>query len=321
MAYKQLTQEQRYHLYKMNNMALQQKDMATILGVSASTICRELKRNAGKRGGYIKSAHKLTLARRENKSQRRISDDCWQVVENYIRQDFSPEQVAIRLRYLKETSPSPEWIYQYIKHNKVNGGDLYTYLRCKKKNRKRYGGRASNFSNIRNRVSIEQRPQVVDERSRFGDIEVDTVIGRQGGKVLVTLVERKSKLSLIGLSINKTAKAVKDVIISLLSSISSSIHTLTYDNGPEFAEHEAIDKALNTQGYFAHPYASWERGLNENTNGLIRQYLPKRMSFDDVSDEKIKWIMDRLNNRPRKALRGRTPNEVFFTDDRIALTS
>jgi IS30 family transposase len=320
MSYTQLTQDQRYHLYEMNNMSILQKDMATILGVSPSTISRELKRNAGKRGRYIKNAHQLALARRKNKSLRRISDECWQIVEGYLRQDYSPEQVVLRLNYLKEPSPSAEWIYQYIERDKIQGGDLHTHLRCKKKNRKRYGGSRNNC-NIRNRVSIEERPQVVDDRSRFGDIEVDTVIGRQGGKVLVTLVDRKSKLSLIGLSINKTAKAVKEVIIRLLSSLSSSIHTLTYDNGPEFAEHESIDKALNTQGYFAHPYASWERGLSENTNGLIRQYLPKRMSFDEVTGKTIKWIMDRLNNRPRKALKGRTPNEVFYTDEQIALTS
>ena len=320
MSYKQLTQEQRYHLYEMNNMSLLLKDMATILGVSAPTISRELKRNAGKRGEYIKGAHKLALARRENKSKRRISDKCWQLIEGYIRQDISPEQVVIRLNYLKQPGPSPEWIYQYIANDKAQGGDLYTHLRCKKKNRKRYGG-TRNSSNIRNRVSIEERPKVVDERSRYGDIEVDTVIGRQGGKVLVTLVERKSTLSLIGLSINKTAEPVKDVILGLLSSLSSCVHTLTYDNGPEFAEHEAIDEALKSQGYFAHPYASWERGLSENTNGLIRQYLPKKMSFDEVPEEKIQWIMDRLNNRPRKALQGQTPNEVFFADERIALAS
>jgi IS30 family transposase len=320
MSYKQLTQEQRYHLYEMNNMFMLQKDMATILGVSAPTISRELKRNVGKRGEYIKGAHKLALARRENKSKRRISDECWALVEDYLKFDVSPEQVSLRLNYLKQPTPSPEWIYQYIANDKLHNGDLYTHLRGKKKNRKRYGG-TRNSSSIRNRVSIEERPQIVDDRSRFGDIEVDTVIGRQGGKVLVTLVERKSKLSLIGLSINKTAEAVKGVIIGLLSSLSSCVHTLTYDNGPEFAQHEAIDEALKSQGYFAHPYASWERGLNENTNGLIRQYLPKKMSFDDVTEEKIQWIMGRLNNRPRKALKGQTPNEVFYADERIALAS
>lgn len=320
MSHKQLTQGQRYHLYEMNKMSLLQKDMATVLGVHPSTISRELKKNVGKRGEYIKGSHKLALARRKNKSKRRISDECWQLVEDRLKQDHSPEQVSIRCNYLNQPSPSPEWIYQYIANDKLQGGTLHTHLRCKKKNRKRYGG-TRNSSNIRNRVSIEERPKVVDERSRFGDIEVDTVIGRQGGKVLVTLVERKSKLTFIGLSINKKAESVKNVIIGLLSSLSSCIKTLTYDNGPEFAKHEDIDKALKSQGYFAHPYASWERGLNENTNGLIRQYLPKKTSFDDVSEKKIQWIMDRLNNRPRKTLQGQTPNEVFYTDERIAFTS
>ena len=161
----------------------------------------------------------------------------------------------------------------------------------------------------------------MQERSRYGDFEVDTVIGRQGGKVLVTLVERKSKLSFIGLSENKKAKSVKAVILELLKSLASGVHTLTYDNGPEFSEHKSIDKALKTQGYFADPYSSWQRGLNENTNGLIRQYLPKKMSFDYIDSKYIQWIMDRLNNRPRKALNGMTPNEVFYTEERIAFAS
>ena len=317
----QLTQPQRYHLYEMVKMEMLQKDMATILGVSASTISRELRRNCGKRGEYFKGAHALALARRENKSKRRISDEQWLIVEAYLREDFSPEQVFLRLIHLGEPTISPEWIYQYIRYNKKQGGDLHTHLRGKHKHRKKYGGERKKSHSIRNRVSISDRPAVVDERSRYGDIEADTVIGRQGGKVLVTLVERKSKLSFIGLSENKSAKAVKDVIINLLSSLASSIKTLTYDNGPEFAEHESIDSALETQGYFADPYASWQRGLNENTNGLIRQYLPKKTSFDNLTQETIEWIMNRLNNRPRKALHGMTPNEVFFSDERIAFAS
>lgn len=320
MSYKQLTQEQRYQLYRMNEMHLPQKEIAFILGVSASTISRELRRNAGKQGHYTKGAHKLALRRRYNKSRQRISPTHWRMVEAFIRQDFSPEQIAIRLKRLKHLRISHEWIYQYIHNDKRSGGDLHTHLRCKKKNRKRYGGVRNNRS-LCDRVSIEERPEVVNKRRRYGDWEVDTVIGRQGGKVLVTLVERKSKLSLIGLSINKTAQAVKDTLVHLLSSYSRYVHTLTYDNGPEFAQHKAVDKELNSQGYFARPYCSGDRGLSENTNGLIRQYLPKRSSFDHVPISKIEWIMERLNNRPRKALKGRTPNEVFFTGDRIALTT
>jgi len=134
------------------------------------------------------------------------------------------------------------------------------------------------------------------------------------------MVERKSKLSLMGLAINKTAEAVKNTILQLLKPYIPVVHTITYDNGPEFSKYQEIDQMLNSNTYFCHPFSSGERGLNENTNGLIRQYLPKRMSFDEVSTEAIKWIKDRLNNRPRKALGGKTPNEVFFSGNRIALS-
>lgn len=317
MSFKQLTHEQRYQLYRMNKMPLTQKEMAVILGVSASTISRELKRNKGKQGRYTKGAHKLALQRRKNKSRHRISCADWEMVKGYIRQEFSPEQIASWLKRWKLLNISHEWIYQYINSDKHRGGDLHTYLRCKKKNRKHYGGVRKNQS-LRDRVSIEERPDIVTKRRRYGDWEVDTVIGRQGGKVLVTLVERKSKLSIMGLAMNKTAQAIKDILVRLLCSLSSHVHTLTYDNGPEFAHHKLVDKALNCQGYFARPYCSGDRGLSENTNGLIRQYLPKGSSFDYVPDSKIEWIMERLNNRPRKTLKGRTPNEVFFRGSRIA---
>lgn len=320
MTYKQLTQDQRYQIYEMKQMQLSQKDMARILNVSDSTISRELKRNSGARGHYLKNAHQLTLKRRLGKSKPRFTQAYWQQIERYLRREVSPEQISCRLKYKKRQSISPEWIYQYIYADKQKGGTLHTHLRCKKKNRKVYGGYRK-INNIRNRVSIEKRPKIVDSRRRYGDWEVDTVIGRQGGSVLVTLVERKSKLSLMALSINKKAQTVKDTIITLLASLSSCVHTLTYDNGPEFAQHEAIDKALDSQGYFAHPFCSGERGLSENTNGLIRQYLPKKSSFDQTPAKKIQMIMDRLNNRPRKALNGRTPNEVFFSGKRIALAT
>ena len=320
MSYKQLTQEQRYQLYRMNNMSLKQKDMAIVLGVSASTISRELKNNAGKRGQYIKGAHQLALQRRRYKSKPRITASDWQLIESYLRLDFSPEQISDWLKRLKRLRISHEWIYQYIQNDKDQGGDLHKHLRCKKKNRKCYGGIRNNRSLV-GRVGIEERPEIVNSRQRYGDWEVDTVIGRQGGKVLVTLVERKSKLSLIGLAQNKTAKAVKETLLQLLNSLSNHVHTLTYDNGSEFAEHQAIDKALGSQAYFARPFCSGDRGLSENTNGLIRQYLPKRSSFDQVKQKTLNWIMNRLNNRPRKTLNARTPNEVFFKATKIALMS
>ena len=320
MSHKQLTQEQRYQLYRMNGMSIKQKKMALILGVSASTVSRELRRNKGRQGRYTKGAHKLALDRRKHKSKPRIRPADWKMVEGFLQQDFSPEQVSDWFKRWKLLTISYEWIYQYIHNDKQRGGALHTHLRCKKKNRKRYGGVRKNQS-LSDRVSIEDRPAIVNKRKRYGDWEVDTIIGRQGGKVLVTLVERKSKLSIIGLAMNKTAQAVKETLVHLLSSLSSHVHTLTYDNGPEFAQHKEVDTVLKSQGYFARPYCSGDRGLSENTNGLIRQYLPKRSSFDEVPQSKIEWIMERLNNRPRKTLKGRTPNEVFFRGSRIAFTT
>ncbi|MGK0270672.1 MAG: IS30 family transposase [Cocleimonas sp.] len=312
---KQLTQEQRYQLWRLNKMSYLQKEVAEIMGVSASTISRELQKNCNQFGRYTKNAHQISLGRRRLKSKPRINQEQWQLVEAYIRQDFSPEQAFLRLEYEGRLKVSHEWIYQYITLDKLRDRNPHTHLRCKKKNRKRYGGIRNNRS-LCDRVGIEERPDVVNQR--YGDWEVDIVIGRQGGKVLVTLVERKSKLSLIGLAENKTAQAVKETLLKLLSSISTYVHTLTYDNGPEFAQHKVIDKRLNSQGYFARSYCSGDRGLSENTNGLIRQYLPKRSSFDNVCQSYIENIMKRLNNRPRKTLKARTPNEVFFDATKIA---
>ena len=151
-------------------------------------------------------------------------------------------------------------------------------------------------------MPIDERQEVVEARSRIGDWEADTVIGKLGGAVLVTLVERRSRLSLIALAPNKTAKAVKAAILKVLQPLSAQVHTLTYDNGKEFAYHMEIAKVLKANGYFAHPYHSWERGLNENTNGLIRQYLPKGTDFNKLTDKQVLEIMDKLNNRPRKCL-------------------
>lgn len=320
MAHKQLTQDQRYHLYRMLQTELKQYQMADILGVDPSTISRELKLNSGKRGNYLKNAHCLTLARRKGKVKPRIPFEQWSRVEYWLEHDFSPEQVSDWLEDREDIHISHEWIYQYIKKDRRNGGKLYSHLRGKSSHRKKYGS-TWNKSVLGERLSIKERPEFINQRKYYGDWEVDTVIGRQGGVVLVTLVERKSKLCRIGLATNKTAQAVKETMLELLSKVSSFVHTLTYDNGPEFARHREIDKKLQSQAYFARPYCSGDRGLNENTNGLIRQYLPKRSSFDDITQDTIDFIMYRLNNRPRKTLKVRTPNEVFYQGTNIAFDS
>lgn len=309
--YAQLTQEQRYQIEALLEAGHNQTEIATVLNVNKSTISRELKRNKGKRGYRPKQAHGLTVERRQDKVKPRITDEHWLWVEQLLCEDWSPEQISLWLSSADRCSVSHEWIYLYVYEDKRQGGKLHSHLRCQKKRKKRYGSN-DRRGQIKGRISIDERPVIVDTRSRIGDWEVDTVIGRPGGSVLVTLAERKSRLSLIQLSPDKSAQSVKEAMLKLLKPIASQVHTLTYDNGKEFAHHQEISENLNAKGFFAHPYHSWERGLNENTNGLIRQYLPKGSSFDKLTEMDIQNIMNKLNNRPRKCLGIKTPNQVFF---------
>jgi IS30 family transposase len=183
-------------------------------------------------------------------------------------------------------------------------------LRCQKARRKRYGGRERRGT-VPNQVSIEQRPAIVGAREWFGDWEADLVIGAGQQQALVTINERKSR-SLIGHVTRKTAQAVSDAMVSLLMPFADLVHTLTTDNGKKFAQHECIASELGADFFFAHPYGSWERCANENMNGLIRQFFPKKMSFDSITPEEITFAVNKLNHRPRKCLGFRTPHEVFM---------
>ena len=310
-AYPRLNEGQRNQLYALKKAGFTQRAIADQIGVHKSTVCRELKRNTGLRGYRPKQAHRLACARRSQITRSRILDATWTGVEKMIREDWSPEQVNGHLKATGEPCVSPEWIYQHIYVDKSQGGDLHTHLRCQKKRRKRYGS-AERRGQIKNRVSIESRPKVVDLRSRVGDWEADTVIGKQGHSVLVTLVERKTRFTVAIKAANKTAQAVTDVICDNLMPYQDRVLTLTYDNGREFAYHEEIARELSAEGFFAHPYHSWERGLNENTNGLIRQYIPKGKDMDDLSDEEVAKIIEKINSRPRKCLGFKTPNQLFL---------
>jgi len=309
--YTQLTREERYQISALKTAGQSKAQIAKILGRHKATIGREMARNCGLRGYRPRQADSLAINRRQEKITRRISSETWTRVEELLREHWSPEQVSRWLRQEESLQVSPEWIYQYVLHDKRTGGDLYRYLRCQKQRKKRYGV-PDRRGQLKGRVSIDERPEVVNERSRIGDWEADTVIGKQGGAVLVTLVERKTRWSMIGKASDRTAKKVRAVIIKRLLPMTSHVKTLTYDNGKEFALHQEIDKELQSNGYFAHPYHSWERGLNENTNGLIRQFFPKGKDLSEVTDEEIQRVMDKLNNRPRKCLGFKTPNQVFF---------
>lgn len=203
-------------------------------------------------------------------------------------------------------------MYQLIYEDKANGGDLYQYLRIvSKPYRKRYG-HYDRRGKIKNRVDIDERPAIVDKRSRIGDWEGDTIVGKGRKSAMLTLVERKTLYTIIMRLTGKRADLLAKAAIAGMKALKSKVKTITFDNGLEFADHETIAKGLKADVYFAHPYASWERGINENTNGLIRQYFPKGTDFTTVTDSQIKHVMDRLNNRPRKTRGCRSPNELFM---------
>ncbi|MDZ7802816.1 IS30 family transposase [Thiohalophilus sp.] len=309
--YAQLTQEQRYQIQAYMKAGFNQTQTANFIGVDKSTVSREVRRNRGRRGYRAQQAHRFCLERRADKAQSRIESATWHHVRRLLREDWSPEQIGLWLAKEAGLSVSHESIYLYVLADKQAGGSLYRHLRCQKQRKKRYGT-YSRRGQIPNQISIDQRPAVVDSRHRYGDWELDTVIGKNHRQALVTLVERKSKLTLIAKVARKTAEAVSEAIIRLLKPLAPWVHTLTADNGREFAQHQKIARALNAKFYFAHPFASWERGLNENTNGLIRQYFPKKHDFTTITQRQIQRVMEKLNNRPRKCLGIKTPNQVFF---------
>lgn len=319
MAYQQLTQDLRYQIYAFLKAGFPYSHIARQLGVDPSTISRELKRNRGGRGYRPKQAQYLAESRcKAKKNATRIAPETWQRVEALLRQDWSPEQISGTLKQQGKPSASHERIYQHIYADKHQGGDLHKHLRCQKKRRKRYGT-YDRRGQIPNRKSIDQRPPVVANKARVGDWEIDTIIGKNHQQAIVSVVERKSKLTRLAKVERKTEEAVKVAVIKLLKPVAACVHTITSDNGKEFAGHEAIAEALAAEFYFAHPYHSWERGLNENTNGLVRQYFPKGSDFTEVSDQQVQAVAARLNERPRKTLGFQTPNHVFFNSSPVAL--
>ncbi|MBD3277685.1 MAG: IS30 family transposase [Candidatus Aegiribacteria sp.] len=320
MPYKQLTREERYQIYALLQAGHNQSEVAEVLERDRSTICRELQRNTGKRGYRPRQAHMKAMERQRLKVRPRFSSPLWPFIEDLLRKDWSPDQISGRLKREHGRTISHETIYKYVYADKKAGGDLHTHLRCRKKRRKRYGSGRNRRGVIPNRTSIDERPSVVDERKRIGDWEGDTIIGRRHKGALVSVVERSSLFTLIKPVNHKSATAVTEAVTSCLEPHSDRTLTLTVDNGKEFADHELIAETLTTDVYFAHPYASWERGINENTNGLLRQYFPKKRELTNVSQEEVKTVQDLLNHRPRKTLGYRTPHEVFYkTTERLTV--
>jgi len=312
MNYTHLTQDERYQIAVLHKAGHKQNAIAKLIGRNKSSISREMRRNHGQRGYRPKQAQALYKTRRlacENGP--RIADETWSFAQAKLTEQWSPEQISGYLKANDLPTVSHETLYQRIYADKQAGGTLHSHLRCQKPRKKRYGCRERRGT-IPNQVSIDQRPAIVAERARFGDWEGDLVIGAGQSQALVTLNERISRYTLIAHVPFKTAQLVSDAMISLLTPFSTCVHTLTTDNGKEFAQHERIALSLDSKHFFAHPYASWERGANENMNGLIRQFFPKKMGFENITHQDVESAMNNLNHRPRKCLGFKTPHEVFW---------
>ena len=312
--YTQLTENQRYQIYALLKNGCSQSEVAETIGCHKSTVSREIRRNSGRRGYRPKQAQEFCNERKvlssTNAIKFTVSD--WELVDRLINDDLSPEQVSGRLKLEKTLDICHETIYTHIYEDKRAGGDLNTHLRCQKKKRKRYKTGSDRRGAIKNRVSIDKRPKAVDKKSRIGDIEGDLIIGKNHKGAIATLVERKSKFLFAKKTNGKSAESVSMAVVALLITFKALIHTITFDNGKEFALHELISAKLGTAIYFCHPYHSWERGLNENTNGLLRQYFKKDSNLLTVSDEEVDQAVNRLNHRPRKSLGYKSPYEVFY---------
>ena len=313
MNYAHLTREQRYQIHALRRQSLSCARIGAEVGCHASTVSRELKRNVSKRGYRPAAAHNKARSRQTlRRNARAFSAAQWAHVTHYLRLRLSPQQVAGRLKGEGALNISHEAIYRFVYRDKAHGGDLVGHLRCQKTPRKRYASGQQRRGKLCDRVCIEQRDPIVEQRSRIGDGEGDTVIGKGHRGALVTLVERKSRYTLAMQVNSKHSDGVTQAILEMLRPHKDQCLTLTFDNGKEFAEHVFIARALQAKVYFAHLYHSWERGLNENTNGLLRQYFPKCTNLLNVSQEEVDDAVYALNHRPRKCLGYLTPHEVFY---------
>lgn len=314
MAYHQLTQEERYTISSGLALRLSQREIARTLGRSPSTVSREIARNRTNFDGRYRgaTAHSYATARRRRARRGPQYDkETMTRVWRALRQKWSPEQIVGTFRSEGIPVPSPETLYRYLRRDKRLGGTLYRHTRIMSKmGRKRHGSRPAR-GRLLGKRHISERPRVVGQRLRIGDWEGDTMMGRGSSHCLLTLTERKSGLVLIRKLKARTSEEAINATLHLIRQQPGKFKSLTFDNGTEFHSYERIEAAHAIKVYFATPYHSWERGTNENTNGLIRQYLPKGKNLARVTQDQCEQIAQALNTRPRKRLGYLTPLDVF----------
>lgn len=313
MKNKQLTSIQRNQIEVLLKTKTSIKTVAQYLETDRSTIYREINRNKKKRSYSASFAQQLCSERKERFGRpRKLTTEMNKlIVEKLTKEQWSPKQIVGFAELNNIPMVSYERIYQLIRQNKKEGGLLWTHTRHKLKHRKRPV--TGKQVNIKNKVSIELRPAIVDTQERYGDWEIDTVIGENQKGAILTITERKTGFLLMEkMEFGKQAEHLAKAAIRMLFAYKNTVHTITSDNGSEFAQHELIAKKLNADFYFAHPYSSWERGLNEYTNKLIRQYIIKGSNFDLYDSEYIKLVQNKINRRPREKLKFQTPSKIFF---------
>jgi len=311
---KHLTKAQRYQIEAYLECGKSKSFIADKLGVDKSTIYREIRRNSARRGKYRAEVAQAFSDEKKDRYNypRKFNDAIKRFIDEKLeKEQWSPEQICGYCKKNNIPMVSHERTYQYLRQDKAAGGVKYKNLRHHLKHRKRPVSGKKIV--IKDKVSIDLRPDVVNKKQRFGDWEIDTIVGKENKGAIITIVERKTNfLMMKKLVTGKNAKALSKALIDMLLPYKSFIHSITSDNGTEFADHKRISKKLNTDFYFAHPYSSWERGLNEYTNKLIRQYIPKKSKFDSITETQIAEIQYKINRRPRKILNYESPVNLFF---------
>ncbi len=311
MNYTHLTQEERYQISTLLREGFSKRYIAWRLNRSPSTISREIARNRARNGYFAQHANKLAR-RRHCPDPKRIPYDTWVQVIAYLDLQWSSEQIA------SHVSVSLHSIYRFIQQDKSRGGLLFRNLRFRNQRKRKYGS-IETRGQLTNRKSIHDRPAEIEQRSRFGDLEIDTIVGKNHQQSLVSIVDRKTGYLWLKKCSTRKVEEVCQATIRLLKPIKAHLKTITADNGKEFSLHEYAAQELDVDWYFADPYSAWQRGTNENTNGLIRQYIRKGSDLNDYTDAYIAEITQRLNHRPRKRLGFKSPSQVLWQQHGVAL--
>ena len=314
MRYRQITSDERYMISRLRQQGFNQSQMADILGRHRSSISREIRRNATTADGCYRpfTASERTRGRRSrSRRNTRFTSEQWGYVHDGLREQWSPEQIAGRLRRFGTWTISHETIYAHVWYDKARGGHLFRDLRCATKQRRKRHGTYDSRGRLAGKRMIADRPRAIDRRHVVGHWEVDTVVGQGAPDCVATLVERKTGFAMVGKLHDRTSRGMSRRLRQLIRRAPRAFTTITADNGTEFHDYRTVEATTGTTFYFATPYHSWERGSNENFNGLLRQYLPKGSSLAPLSQRQCDTLAHRLNTRPRKRLGYRTPKECF----------